>query len=190
MSVPPPGRTPDDPPPEETEAGGRSAKPLVWLLLLISLLAILWYANTSREPAPSAPAPEPEAPVAEPADDQAGDEGPGEDDPAPAPAPAGDPAATPDPAPPADRAAQPLVRIQPAYPAAALRSREEGTVLLRVEVDAGGRPASVEIERSSRSRELDQAAREAVSEWTFRPAIENGVPVPATVTVPVAFSVE
>ena len=38
--------------------------------------------------------------------------------------------------------------------------------------------------------DLDAAARDAVSQWTFRPAIENGQPVPSTVTVPVDFRVE
>ena len=63
-------------------------------------------------------------------------------------------------------------------------------MLLRVEVDARGLPVSVDIERSSRSRELDRAARDAVGQWTFRPAIENGQPVASTVTVPVDFRVE
>ena len=79
--------------------------------------------------------------------------------------------------------------MQPTYPAAALRVREEGTVLLRVEVDATGRPVSVEVQRSSRSRDLDRAARDAVQQWTFEPAIRDGRPASSTVTVPVDFSI-
>lgn len=179
---------PKDPEPvegEETGDGRRSAKPLVWLLLVIALLAILWYAYSGRDPVPAQPAPE--VPAVEPADpDDSGAAPAQDDDPSPPPSPSRDAV----PAPPADRAAEPLARVQPAYPTAALRAREEGTVLLRVEVDADGLPASVEIERSSRSRELDRAARDAVSQWTFRPAIENGRPAASTVTVPVDFSFE
>lgn len=184
---------PEDPPPEEDEAERRNAKPLVWLLLLIALLAILWYAYSEREPAPGQPGLQ--TPVVEPADtedepaDPSAEETPSPSPaPTPTPAPAAEPA--PVPAPPDDRGAEPIARVQPAYPAAALRSREEGTVLLRVEVDAQGIPVAVDIESSSRSRELDRAAREAVSQWTFRPAIENGRPVASTVTVPVDFRVE
>ena len=119
------------------------------------------------------------------------DEDAAADDPSQATAPA---TADPDPAPaapiPADRAAEPVTQVEPTYPAAALRSREEGTVLLRVEVDAQGAPTSVEVESSSRSRDLDRAARDAVRQWSFSPAVENGQPVASTVTVPVDFRVE
>ena len=186
MAAPAPGPTPEDPSTDEGESERRSAKPLVWLLLLIALLAILWYAYSEREPAPGQPGAD-TAVVEEAADAGEPADAPIEEEAAP-PEPASRP--VPDPAPPSDRGAEPLAQVEPVYPAAALRSREEGTVLLRVEVDAGGLPVSVDIERSSRSRELDAAARDAVSQWTFRPAIENGQPVPSTVTVPVDFRVE
>lgn len=184
MSVPPPAPGPEDPQSGGREDERRSARPLVGLLLLIALLAILWYAYSKREPVPGQPGME--TPVVEPAAEDAPAEAPAEETPPPAPAAESAPA----PAPPADRGAEPVDRVQPEYPRAALRAREQGTVLLRVEVDAQGIPVSVEIERSSRSRELDRAAREAVSQWVFRPAIENGQAVASTVTVPVDFSVE
>lgn len=193
MSVPPPGPDPrEDEPFEEAEARRRSARPLVWLLLVIALLALVWYLSRGSGPEPVSP--EPVAPVAVPAEplddaEDSAEEGAEEDVPEDAPR-----TSRPDPVEPAerpaDRAAEPLARVQPEYPRDALRLREEGTVLLRVEVDAQGNAASVEIEGSSRSRTLDRAAREAVSQWTFRPAIEGGRPVPSTVTVPVDFKVE
>lgn len=77
----------------------------------------------------------------------------------------------------------------PAYPIAALRNREQGTVLLRVEVDGNGQPVAVSIERSSGSRSLDQAARQQVlRHWRFEPAQHDGVAVPAIGMVPVQFS--
>ncbi|HDS1580578.1 TonB family protein [Stenotrophomonas maltophilia] len=77
----------------------------------------------------------------------------------------------------------------PAYPVPALRNHEQGTVLLRVEVDSSGQPVAVSIERSSGSRSLDQAARQQVlKRWRFEPAQREGVAVPAIGLVPVQFS--
>ena len=77
----------------------------------------------------------------------------------------------------------------PAYPIPALRNHEQGTVLLRVEVDDRGQPVTVSIERSSGSRTLDQAARQQVlRHWRFEPALRDGAAVPAIGLVPVQFS--
>lgn len=77
----------------------------------------------------------------------------------------------------------------PSYPIQALRNHEQGTVLLRVEVDPSGQPVNVSIERSSGSRSLDQAARQQVlRHWRFVPAQRDGVAVPAIGMVPVQFS--
>lgn len=58
-----------------------------------------------------------------------------------------------------------------------------------VEIDSnGGRPESVETERRIGSRALDESALATVrASWRFAPARRNGVPVPATVLVPVRF---
>ena len=77
----------------------------------------------------------------------------------------------------------------PSYPIAALRNHEQGTVLLRVRVEADGRASSVVIERSSGSRALDTAARQQVlRHWRFVPAQVDGQHVPADGLVPVSFS--
>lgn len=77
----------------------------------------------------------------------------------------------------------------PSYPIAAIRAGEQGTVTLRVQVDADGKPAAVSIERSSGSRALDNAARQQVlRHWRFVPAQVNGQAVPAVGLVPVSFS--
>src|SRR5690348_1377888 len=52
--------------------------------------------------------------------------------------------------------------MQPRYPAASVRAREEGTVTLRVLVDANGVPQRVEIARSSGHARLDASAKESV----------------------------
>lgn len=84
----------------------------------------------------------------------------------------------------------PISTPAPAYPPAALRRGETGTVLVRVEVAADGTPYAVDIARSSRSRALDRAALEAVRSWRFRPAQRDGQAVPGVVQVPIDFKTE
>ncbi|GAA4866275.1 energy transducer TonB [Luteimonas vadosa] len=81
----------------------------------------------------------------------------------------------------------PIDMPPPSYPPEAMRRRESGTVLLRIEVDAQGRPHSMDIVRASGSRHLDRAALVAARSWRFRPAMRNGEPVSGTVNVPVSF---
>jgi len=77
----------------------------------------------------------------------------------------------------------------PSYPITALRNQEQGTVLLRVEVDAKGQPTRVTIERSSGSRALDTAARQQVlRRWTFEPSMRDGVATASVGLVPIDFS--
>ena len=78
----------------------------------------------------------------------------------------------------------------PVYPAAARRNREEGKVLLRVYVSPAGTAEKIEIQTSSRSPRLDQAALEAVRAWRFVPARQGDTPVAAWVIVPINFALE
>jgi len=75
----------------------------------------------------------------------------------------------------------------PRYPAGALRRGEGGTVVLRVNVGADGKPEDVEVARHSGSRELDRAALVAVRDWRFRPATRDGREVASVVEQPVEF---
>ncbi len=76
------------------------------------------------------------------------------------------------------------------YPRDALQAHQQGTVVLRVLVGTDGVPQTVEIEQSSGSRSLDNAAREAVRKWTFQSGTRNGIPAPLWARVPVAFSLQ
>lgn len=125
------------------------------------------------------------------------DAAPGADDnvarvleaPPPAMPPMVEPAAEPAPAPTATTTQPRPVRMPaPEYPARALRRGESGTVMLRVDVGADGRPTDVSIATSSRSRQLDRAAIAAVRRWEFAPAMRDGQPVAGTVRVPIAFT--
>jgi len=75
----------------------------------------------------------------------------------------------------------------PVYPRESQRKREHGTVVLRVLVDALGRPAQIQIERSSGHERLDTAARDAVAKFLFRPYEVNGIAKPAQVLIPIGF---
>ncbi len=75
----------------------------------------------------------------------------------------------------------------PEYPPAAMRSGDQGTVLVRVEVGADGVPTSVEVAQRSGSRDLDRAAVNAVRQWRFQPAQRDGQAVAGAVTVPIDF---
>lgn len=78
----------------------------------------------------------------------------------------------------------------PRYPTLSRRMGEEGRVLLRVLVAKNGSADTVEVETGSGSKRLDQAALEAVKEWTFVPAKRNNQPISAYVLVPIKFSLQ
>ncbi len=76
----------------------------------------------------------------------------------------------------------------PVYPHESSRKRERGTVVLRVLVDTAGRPAQIQIERSSGFARLDDAARAAVQKALFRPHEVDGHAQPAQVLIPIEFT--
>ena len=76
----------------------------------------------------------------------------------------------------------------PPYPRQAMARNVEGTVGLRIHVDAGGNPIEVSIERSSGSALLDQAALKQVkARWRFVPAQRDGQATDAWALVSIAF---
>jgi len=101
------------------------------------------------------------------------------------PAPRSEPVTTP----PAFNAAY-LRNPPPRYPLAARRNGDEGTVMLRVLVTVDGAAARVELDRSSGSASLDNAALDAVRNWRFVPARRGSQNVEDWVRVPVVFRIE
>lgn len=127
-------------------------------------------AAEAAAPAPVAEAPRPAAPVAAPPVAVA----------APPPAPVTAPRFD----------ADYLDNPAPAYPGLSRRLREEGRVVLRVLVEAGGLPARLEVRSSSGYERLDRAALDAVGRWKFVPARQGPEAVAAWVLVPIAFSLK
>lgn len=69
----------------------------------------------------------------------------------------------------------------PAYPRLARRASEEGSVLVRLALDAAGAVIAVELLESSGHRRLDEATLETLRTWRFEPAREDGVAVPTSI---------
>jgi len=79
---------------------------------------------------------------------------------------------------------------QPEYPPASRRMGEEGKAVLRVLVNDKGRPERVDVQTSSGSARLDEAARKAVMRALFKPFMEDGRAVPAYAIVPIRFQLD
>lgn len=178
--VNPTERTPESLPPDhEQQRSGPGA--WVWVLLVLLLIAAAWYFLGQRNTGPTTP--ETVTPISETT-------------PLPSESPVSTAPAARErssvPARPAAVTRDAQARDQPApdYPAAAQRAGEEGTVIVRVDVDANGKPTDVAVAQSSRSRELDRAALRAVRHWTFEPAMRDGKAIASTVQVPVDFRME
>ncbi len=75
----------------------------------------------------------------------------------------------------------------PAYPWLARIRGWEGTVVLRVRVEADGHPSAVRIVDSSGYAALDTAAQGAIQEWSFAPARQGGRAVRSEVELPIRF---
>ena len=80
-----------------------------------------------------------------------------------------------------------LANPAPRYPYLSRSREEEGKVILRVHVDKQGRASRIETIQSSGHSRLDKAARKAVKNWTFIPALEDGNPTAGVVQVPISF---
>lgn len=68
---------------------------------------------------------------------------------------------------------------KPDYPARAARNGDVGTVALALLIGTDGRVTDARVQKSSGSRELDSAAKAALSLCQFKPAMNNGVAEPA-----------
>jgi protein TonB len=76
---------------------------------------------------------------------------------------------------------------KPAYPEAARRREEQGTVTLALRVLADGRVGEVTVKKGSGSRTLDDAAVAEAGSWEFIPGRRGTKAVEAWVEVPVKF---
>lgn len=73
-----------------------------------------------------------------------------------------------------DKAATPLVRIEPKYPPAAARDGVNGWVRLRFNIAADGRVTDVKVLAAEPRRVFDHEAMRALKNWKYQPKLENG----------------
>ena len=78
--------------------------------------------------------------------------------------------------------------VRPVYPPIAQSARVSGMVIIEATIGADGRVKDAKVLRSIPL--LDQAALDAVKQWTFTPTLLNGVPVPVIMTVTVNFTLQ
>jgi TonB family protein len=103
------------------------------------------------------------------------------------------------PRPQADNTSQEVLRIggsvlppvvtyspQPQYPESARKAKLSGNVVVALIVDQDGIPRNVQVARGM-GNEFDEKAVEAVQQYRFKPATQNGEPVPVNLKVEVNF---
>ncbi len=79
--------------------------------------------------------------------------------------------------------------IQPEYPELARQARLEGNVLMQVVIEKDGTVSEPKILRVDKPNlGFEAAAQEAVLQWRYEPAKQNGKPVAVFLTVNVQFS--
>jgi TonB family protein len=81
-------------------------------------------------------------------------------------------------------------KAAPVYPASARDNKIEGTVIVNTVIDEQGNVQDPKVATSSGNEDLDQAALDAVSQWTFRPATLDGKPVAVFYTLTIRFALD
>lgn len=81
----------------------------------------------------------------------------------------------------------PITKVDPKYPAEAIRQNIEGEVVLYAIIRANGSVDSIQIVRHLDSL-VDREAVAALAQWKFRPATRNGKPVAVEAVVHIPFN--
>ena len=172
----PPEIVPSQPLPMETRPTPSTPRPLKPVVRSVQEL------RASQEPILTTPLEAPPSPTAVVVPEQR--PAPAQEAPRPSPAPVAAPVT-----PPRSDAAY-LNNPRPAYPLAARRRGDQGTVLIRVVVTADGLAANVNVEKTSGHPSLDEAALTAVKSWRFVPARQGGQAIESPYVVPVVFKLD
>jgi TonB family protein len=77
-------------------------------------------------------------------------------------------------------------KVDPAYPLQLMRENVEGTVIVYAVIHADGSVGAVRVLRGIDDR-IDPFARQAISQWKFRPATKHGTPVDVEATFLIPF---
>lgn len=68
----------------------------------------------------------------------------------------------------------PLHRIEPKYPARALKRKIEGYVVMRFSIDTTGKPTDIEVVEADPKGVFDREATRALLMWKYQPQVVDG----------------
>ena len=71
----------------------------------------------------------------------------------------------------------PLSRVEPNYPARALKRNIEGSITLSFTIDPRGRAVDIKVTSAHPKRIFDREAIRAIKKWRFQPKVVDGVAV-------------
>lgn len=83
----------------------------------------------------------------------------------------------------------PVRTVNPSYPVDLRRDGVSGLVMVKCSIDEQGNVTETEVEKSSNAA-FEKPAVAAVKQWKFKPAKQDGAPVPIKVSIPIKFMVE
>lgn len=83
----------------------------------------------------------------------------------------------------------PVRTVPPDYPSELRREGVSGLVMLKCNIDEKGDVTETAVEKSSHEA-FDKPAIAAVKRWKFKPAKQDGTPVPIKVSIPIKFVFE
>lgn len=86
--------------------------------------------------------------------------------------------------------ATPENALRPPYPASKIRLEQEATLRLRLSIDTRGRVTAVEPVGAADPEFLAAARRHIIRSWRYKPATEDGVAVPTSIFISLAFRLE
>ena len=81
-------------------------------------------------------------------------------------------------------------RVKPRYPDEDRRAGNEGAVTLVLRISTKGEALDLAVKNSSGKASLDAAALEAVRQWTFSPATQDGTPIENSIQMDFVFKLE
>jgi protein TonB len=70
--------------------------------------------------------------------------------------------------------AMPLYRVEPRYPAKALKRGVEGYVIMSFTIDETGRPVDIQVTDARPRRMFEREAMRALKKWKYQPKVVNG----------------
>lgn len=80
--------------------------------------------------------------------------------------------------------------LKPPYPQSKLLAEEEATLTLRLTIDEEGRVIAVDPVGRTDAVFLAAARRHLMAHWRYKPAMKEGQPVPASITITLRFELD